>query len=211
MEFDFGLPALGGQFHMDWIHDGANPRDVVRHWARLSSGSEEGLEELRLLRQDVRLLLTSPLSDEDIHALWRSAARYYPNFLVEGQEPARGRAWLTDIDGELEPFLHESASGSPTPQAADEPVQSAIDELADRLAPRSELSLEPLPSHVVIAAVKRCAKEVSPALAFRFLLHAYSAYDSPVPAASRAAFEELNREFGYGEFMLVGIQGLPEK
>ncbi|MFF4406274.1 hypothetical protein [Streptomyces sp. NPDC001404] len=211
MDFDFGLTALGGRFHMDWVHSGANPREVVRGWADLVGVDEDGLEELRLLRRDVLMLLASPLSDEEVHALWRAAARYYPDFPVEENEPARGRVWLTEIDHELHPFLGDSAHEALAMESVNDSVQSAVIALAESLTPRSELPLEPLPAKSVVAAVERCAREVSPSLAFRFLLRAYSAYDSPVPASLWPRFEEVNQAFGYGEFMLSTIEYLLEE
>lgn len=104
---DFGLTALGGKFHMDWRHEGQTPRDLVRRWAALVGDDEAGLERLRRLDEDTRLLLASPLSDDDIHALWRAAAMFYPFYPVAGEEPARGRVWLTEIESELRPYRRE--------------------------------------------------------------------------------------------------------
>ncbi|GGP39027.1 hypothetical protein [Streptomyces abikoensis] len=210
MEFDFGLTALGEKFHMDWRYDGPNPQDVVRQWAGLVGSDEAGLEELRLLREDVHLLLASPLSDDEIHALWRVSAMFYPYFPVNEVEPPRGRAWLMDIDHELRPYVQRSAAEFPTTGTAPESARSAVVALAERLAPRAELPLEPLSVRTVIAAVGRCAREVSAALAFRFLLRAYAAYDSPVPSDAWSSFEALNHSFGYGEFVLETIAFLRE-
>ncbi|WP_329395255.1 hypothetical protein [Streptomyces melanogenes] len=208
MQLDFGLTALGEKFHMEWRYDGPNPRDVVRHWGEFVGHDEAGREDLRRLDEDVRLLLASPLSDDEIHALWRVAAMFYPAYPVNGQEPPRGRVWLAEIAAELRPFVEESADGAPVAGVIPDAERSAVIALAGRLTPRAELPLEPLPASTVIAAVERCATLVSAALAFRFLLRAYSAYNSPVPATSWAAFEELNSSFGYGEFMLATIEYL---
>lgn len=211
MEFDFGLTALGGQFHMDWRYSGTAPQELVRHWAELTACSEDGLEELRHLHEDVRLLLASPLSNDEIQALWRVAATYYPDFPVSGEDPPRGRAWLLGVDRELQPFLQESVGVVLAARAEDESAQSAVIVLAESLMPQRELPLEPLPAQFVIGAVERCAREASAALAFRFLLRAYAAYSSPVPAAVWRAFEELNHSFEYGEFMLATIEYLREE
>ncbi|WP_406340268.1 hypothetical protein [Streptomyces sp. NBC_00648] len=210
MDLDFGLTALGGKFHMDWRHEGQTPRDLVRRWAALVGDGEAGLERLRRLDEDTRLLLASPLSDDDIHALWRAAAMFYPFYPVAGEEPARGRVWLTEIESELRPYCREPG-GEPAVGAISDVESAAVVALAGRLAPQAGLPLEPLPAHTVIAAVERCATLVSAALAFRFLLHAYSAYGSPVPATSWDVFEELNRSFGYGECMLATIEYLREE
>lgn len=92
MAFDYGLTALGSRFHMDWRHQGTDPRALVRRWAELAGSDDDGLEELRGVRDDVQLLLASPLSDEEIHVLWRTVATYYP------EEGTTGRSWLLDID-----------------------------------------------------------------------------------------------------------------
>ncbi|MEV4432362.1 hypothetical protein [Streptomyces sp. NPDC049585] len=210
MEFDFGLTALGEQFHMDWRYSGDTPQDVVRSWARTAGGDEGSPEEIRLLREDIQLLLASSLSDEELHALWRVAAAYYPDFPADGVEPPRGRAWLQDVDREIRPFLREPVDAAPAPRDASASAQSAVCALAERLTPQRELPLEPLPARAVIAALQRCATEVGAALAFRFLLRAYAAYESPVTADSWRTFEELNRHFGYGKFLLLTIDYLKE-
>ncbi|MFK8907193.1 hypothetical protein [Streptomyces sp. YS-3] len=211
MEFDFGLSALGEQFHMDWVHSGANPREVVRHWAGMMSRTPHGMEELRLLQEDICLLLASPLSDEEVHALWRVSAPYYPDFAVEGEIPSRGRVWLADVNRELRPFLPEPASERPASGNTRASVQSAVIALAARLTPTRLPPFEPIPANTVIAAVERCATLVSAALAFRCLLRAYSAYNSPVSADAWSTFEEVNHIFGYGEFMLSTIEYLREE
>ncbi|MBD0742156.1 hypothetical protein BG418_11745 [Streptomyces sp. CBMA152] len=183
---------------------------MVRRWAALVGDDETGRERLRLLDEDTRLLLASPLSDDDIHALWRAAAMFYPFYPVAGEEPARGRAWLTEIESELRPHFPEPG-GEPSAVASSDAERAAVVALAGRLTPRSESALEPLSAPTVTGAVERCATLVSAALAFRFLLHAYSTYNSPVPASSWAVFEELNHSFGYGEFMLSTIEYLREE
>lgn len=201
MEFDFGLTALGTRFHMDWWHDGPDPAAVVRGWAELVAVDEAGREEIRLVHRDVRLLLGSPLADEEIHTLWRAAAAYYP---VDPVTP-RGRAWLSGIDR----VLCTVAAAGPAPVRGGSDVDAVV-RLAHALHQEYELPLEPIPVDVVRNAVIRCAEDVDSDLAFRFLLHAYAAYGTPVPASRHVEFRRISESLGHGEFMLAAIDYLTE-
>ncbi|MEU5050434.1 hypothetical protein [Streptomyces sp. NPDC021096] len=210
MEFDFGLTELGRIFHMDWWLSAETPEELVRRWADPLGENEYGLEELRLLREDVQLLLASPLSDDEIHALWMAAANFYPESPVEGEAAPRGRAWLAEIDRELQPHLQGFAYEPSGVATANESTLAVLVALAERLTPRAEFPLEPSSARDVAAAVERCAREASAALAFRFLLCAYVAYNSPVSSEAWSSFEELNQSFGYGKFILEMIEGYRE-
>lgn len=201
MEFDFGITALGQRFHMDWRHGGDDPGDVVRRWAALVSGDDDGRHELLLLHADLRSLIASPLPDHDLRVLWRTAAPYYP----VGERTPVGRSWLAEADREIRPFLPDATSEGIPLNPVDREVRESVTTLAERLRPTRELPLEQVPARVVSAAVRRCAGEVSAALAFRFLLHAYEGYDAPVPVDLRSLFAEVNGALGYGAFMLAPL------
>ncbi|MEV6046251.1 hypothetical protein [Streptomyces xanthochromogenes] len=211
VQLDFGISALGGRFHQAWRYEGPAPRDLVRRWAELVSGDQAGRDQIRLLSEDAHLLLVSPLGDDEIHALWRACADFYPILPVDGEKPARGRAWLTEILEEIRPWVTETVTQHTGGVTSAEPTASTIASLAAGLAPRAEMPLEPLPVQAVAAAVQHCAAAASAPLAFRCLLHAYSAYYSPVRSSAWRSFEELNHSFGYGEFMLSTIEYLREE
>ncbi|MFC9427514.1 hypothetical protein [Streptomyces sp. NPDC056987] len=215
MEFDFGLTVLGGRFHMDWRHDGADPSDLVMRWIqRAAADGDDGEEELRLLHRDVRLLLDSPLPSELIEALWRTVALFYP---VDAAA-LRGRAWLTEIDRMLVPFVPTVPSGTcefgMSAERVREPagtdVSDGVIRLAEEIEPVYEFPLEPVPADLVRDAVSRCAREAGGPLAYRFLLHAYSAYGAPVSASAHTEFRRIAELCGYGEFILMPIEYLVE-
>ncbi|MFJ2703475.1 hypothetical protein ACIO3R_09760 [Streptomyces sp. NPDC087428] len=204
MEYDFGITALGNRFHMDWRHEGPDPAALVRGWAALVAVDEDGREEIRLLGRDVRLLLDSPLADAEIHALWRTAATYYP----VGPGTAHGRAWLTGIERELRPVGGAVAAG--VAPGVDRNEVHAVTRLAHALDQVDELPLEPVPVDVVRNAVIHVAEKVDDELAFRFLLHAYAAYGTPVPESRYGEFRRISESLGHGAFMLETIGYLVE-
>lgn len=205
MEFDFGLSDLGSRFHMDWRHDGPDPAAVVRNWAGLVAVDEAGREEIRLLRQDVRRLVDSPLTDEEIQALWRAAAPYYP----VGPGTPRGRAWLTEIERVVRPVA-KGAEAVGGPASADDSDVQAVVRLAGTLDQVHDLPLEPVPVAVVREALTRCAEEVDGDLAFRLLLRAWAAYGTPVSAADHAELRRLTASLGHGALLLATVDYLTE-
>lgn len=204
MEYDFGITALGGRFHMDWRHEGPDPAAVVRRWADLVAVDEDGREDIRLVRRDVRLLRDSPLADEEIHALWCVAAAYYP----VGSAVARGRAWLTEVDRVLcraAEVAGTGVAGTGVAPTADRGEADDVTRLAEALEQVYELPLEPVPVDSVRDAVIHCAEEVDSELAFRFLLHAYAAYGTPVSKSGYMEFRRVSASLGHGAFMLDTI------
>ncbi|WLQ40998.1 hypothetical protein P8A22_13975 [Streptomyces laculatispora] len=165
---------------------------------------EDGREEIRLLGRDVRLLLDSPLADAEIHALWRAAAAYYP----VGPDVAHGRAWLTGIERALRPVGGVAATG--VAPGADKGDVYAVTRLAHALDQVCEPPLEPIPVGAVRNAVIHCAEELDGELAFRFLLHAYAAYGTPVSERMHEEFRRISESLGHGEFMLETIGYLVE-
>jgi hypothetical protein len=224
--FNFGLTALGGSFHGDWVLDAVDQWDhIVQRYGH--ADPHAGRDRL-LLIDDVRRLVESPLTGAELNALWRltdsSALDGSPE--ISGHE----RDWLGRVLSVVTPtaephdpyeappaVVEPCALGTGTPETAPHSrmltyehrmLASHVKDLADKLNLRREAVGVTLPQSRDVLA--RCADEVCSEIAFRFLLHGFEAFGSFVSQDLYGRLERVGERFGYGPHVVDRIQYLVE-
>lgn len=181
---DFGLSGLAGA-----VCSGTGPRPdprSVRAWAARAATEHEDYR----IGADVRLLLSSPLPDESLRALWTAltAGRFDPS-AGHGIAP---RDWLR--------LLAEVCPADPPVRTVTERQvlderRPSVPEVELRAAVRAELppaTAAPVPPSVA-PALRRIVDDVDADLGFRLLLRVLKAYAVPVEK------EQYDRLRGIGD------------
>jgi AcrR family transcriptional regulator len=200
--FDFGLSGLSGTFHADVRLD-ASLREQV-----LTSAEAEGSP--RMLLDDVLRLLESPLPDWALTSLWHAATGRNHRLDLLG---VTGRDWLGQIaEVCVELIRHDEptfAAGPPTP-IAETLTGAVLDELL-LVGPALTRAVMVRGDGAVsgaVPALERVVAQVDPDLGFRLLLRALDSFWVPVERAQYDRMRALGERFGYGEFLVSGIDFL---
>ncbi|MEU5330023.1 hypothetical protein [Streptomyces parvus] len=90
----------------------------------------------------------------------------------------------------------EADEGVASPTYAQRLLTDDVKQLTDRLGPRQDAVGVTLSQ--ARDALTRCAEEVCGEIAFRFLLHGFEAFGSPVPRELYGRLERFGERFGYG-------------
>ncbi|KQX53167.1 MULTISPECIES: hypothetical protein [unclassified Streptomyces] len=185
----FGLPFVAAVFRgTEWEHLGT-VRENIRSVIDGDLGCVPGSSAAVLL-EDVQRLLGSPLSDEEITALWRTAARRQ---YVDGGFDAEGRAWLERLALECSERLAEV---DPVYTPFLSPARTDLTEAVLREV-RAATGVDVAEARGVAQVLEDVVRTVDPDLGFRFLLQLLTAYDLPVTDARRRRYEELAERLGY--------------
>ncbi|RSN08036.1 hypothetical protein DMH25_16720 [Streptomyces sp. WAC 01325] len=209
-EFGFGLPGLSRMFDGDWDswrYEGrGTPREHIERLAHADSGMPPGAQAAVLL-EDVTRLMDSPLSDDTVTALWRTAARRWHAVDVFD---ADGRTWLREI---VQVCVERLAAVDPvyTPH-----VSTPRRDLADPVVQEIQEIAEPLDratAHDGMAGtLEALAIAVDPDLGFRLLVRMIEAYGIPVTQAQYARYRELGRRFGHHDSQVAdAVEDLVER
>ncbi|MFB7330579.1 hypothetical protein ACFC00_02920 [Streptomyces adustus] len=199
-EFGFGLPQLSRLFDTEW-GAGRNEsmqatREQVIQLAHADNGLVPGAQAAALL-DDVTSLLDSPLTDEEITAVWRTASRRRR----AGEEfDTDGRTWLRRIAEVCRERLDAvDPAYTPTPRPARTDLADAVLAEIRATAPALDAAGAALLGKVVTHA--------DPGLGFRLLLRLLDACATPLTEDQCSRIERLGDHFGYGEdFMRRELQ-----
>ncbi|MFB8395815.1 hypothetical protein [Streptomyces yangpuensis] len=208
LAFDFGVTGLCGSYHNDWPLDAPGPVEhALAYWG--PDGDPTGLI---LVLEDLVRLDRSPLTPAELDLLWEA-----PGDPLGGSPTFGGarRAWLDQLLAALAPLaLSRGASESQWaaltvcmpdgtgPAAVGH--QRLMTEVLDltSLLDGARAAREGESFVATRAAIERCAREVCPELAFRFLLHALARFDCPVSAEVYSRLERVSTAFGHGPYVV---------
>ncbi|MFF8387339.1 hypothetical protein ACF053_27365 [Streptomyces kanasensis] len=206
LTFDFGITALGGSFHGDWILDAESEQ---QHIAMMTGSTQHGIVNQVLLIEDLLRLRDSALTDAEISTLWELT-----NSNAFDGSPSikdREREWLDEVLAVVVPVVQrfgapESSWTSVAPcPPHHQAVVGEVKAVLNLVRPRQNAGVTLTEAR---AAVNRCADTVCPELAFRFALHAFTAFHSSI---SPQVFDRLGRlgsRLGYGEYVVGRIDYL---
>ncbi|MCX4454466.1 hypothetical protein OOK58_20695 [Streptomyces sp. NBC_01728] len=191
-EFGFGLPELSRQFDGEWDawrYEGTGtPREHVVRFVHADAGLVPGVQAAVLL-EDATCLLDSPLTDEQITAVWRTASRR--RYTSEDFD-ADGRTWLRQIAEVCRERLNEADPAyTPGPRPPRTDLADAVLTEVQAAAPALGATGAALIGEVVTGA--------DPDLGFRLLLRLLDAYEAPITEARYTRFERLADRLGCGE------------
>ncbi|WP_432006206.1 hypothetical protein [Streptomyces parvus] len=222
LSFDFGLTGLGGSFHGDWVLFAADQGDHIAQW--YGPADAQGVGRRLLLADDVRRLVESPLTGAELNALWRltdgNALDGSPeiggrerDWLQRASALAGAAAWPHRGGTGAAPCARgtggpETGEGVPSPAYTHRLLTDDVKQLVDRLDPRQDAVGVTLPQ--ARDALTRCAEEVCAGIAFRFLLHGFEAFGSPVPRELYGRLEGVGERFGYGPHVVDRLHHLVE-
>ncbi|MFJ5263847.1 hypothetical protein ACIQAC_25635 [Streptomyces sp. NPDC088387] len=200
-EFGFGLPGLCAMFDGEWEawkHEGTGtPREHVERLTRADAGMPPGVQAA-VLWEDVTRLLVSGLSDEEVTALWRTAARRQR---AADAFDTDGRAWLREI---AEVCTERLAEVDPAYTPYMSPPRT---DLTARVGREVQEVIAPLSAATdgdgTAAPLQEIVTSVDPDLGFRLLLRVVEAYGIPVPRSRYARYRELGERFGYRASQVV--------
>ncbi|TXL90353.1 hypothetical protein [Streptomyces sp. IB2014 016-6] len=199
-EDDFGITHLASMFHQDWRRSG-NARDlVVRYVAEVSE------PYVLALAVDARRLAASDAADV-VAAVWECATGPYYSLRRESKN---GLEWMREILGICEialdrtgPHSEDVVDGSPYFDLMGR-VVGEIDAVG--LALSEAVSVDS--PTATASALRACAVDISPELAFRVLLRGLMEYSIEIDRDDYLRFEELGKRFSYGEFVVARISFL---
>ncbi|MEU0275357.1 hypothetical protein [Streptomyces sp. NPDC006307] len=208
LTFDFGITGLGGSFHGDWILDAESEQ---QHIAAMTGFTEHGIVSQLLLIEDVLRLRDSALTGAEVSTLWELTN----SNAFDGSPSIKGRecVWLDEVLAVVVPVVERF--GAPTsswtsiapclPHHDHQALAGEVKAVPDLVRPRQNAGVTP---HEARAAVNRCADTVCPELAFRFALHALTAFHSSVSPQVFDRLGDLGSRFGYGEYVVGRIDYL---
>ncbi|MFE2578682.1 hypothetical protein [Streptomyces sp. NPDC059378] len=190
--FGFGLTELSRLFDAEWdAGNYENPqvlRERVIGLAHADNGLVPGVQAAVLL-DDVTILVDSPLTDEEITAVWRTASRRRH----AGEEfDADGRTWLRRIAEVCRKRLKDvdpAYTPGPRPPRAD---------LADAVVAEIRASAPALGA-TDAALIGDVVTQADPDLGFRLLLRLLDARGVSLDETEYSRFAWLAERFGYGE------------
>ncbi|MZD09701.1 hypothetical protein GTW43_32160 [Streptomyces sp. SID5785] len=201
-EDDFGITHLASMFHQDWRLSGS-ARDVVISYVAQTS------DPFVLALAEDALRLASSGDADTVATLWECATGSFHrlNGAVSGLDWFREVADICEraltqagVHANLE--VGESAYGAFTGR-----VVAEIDELETALD--EAITNNPVASIPnALPALRVCASDICPELAFRVLLGFLMEYSCEIDHDLYARFAELGREFPYGEFVVSRISFL---
>ncbi|MFE9137538.1 hypothetical protein [Streptomyces sp. NPDC007355] len=204
---DFGVTALGSSYHNDWSRYTNDPIDHALSYLGPTGDPAFPI----LLIEDLRRLVFSPLSDEELGRLWGALGDPLgasPTF--DGAE----RAWLHRL---LEAVTRlavkrgaREAQWAELPGCSPEPTDSVAAE-HQRLIPEVLVMTGLLdrardgdsgPALATRLAVEGCVTLVCPELGFRFLLHALDRFGCDLRMPDYTRLKNLSSAFGHGPFIV---------
>ncbi|MFF7953124.1 hypothetical protein [Streptomyces griseorubiginosus] len=147
------------------------------------------VEEARAVEDDARLLLESPLPDEVLRTVWRSASAGHRD---PGADPRSALRWM------IEKCEEEISVGEPEPELG-RPAVVVVDEVVMKekvLAEVPAVSGLPIGPQVALA-LARVVAEVDADLGFRLVLRVLKAYGAQVDLEHYDRYREIGEGFGY--------------
>ncbi|MFJ9639914.1 hypothetical protein [Streptomyces sp. NPDC101178] len=202
-EDDFGITHLASMFHQDWRLSGS-ARDVVMGYVAQTS-----LPYVLALAEDA-LRLTASDDADTVATLWECATGSYHRLYGDS---VAGLDWFREVAGICEGSLTQAGV-----HANIKVGQSVYDSLKGRVIAEID-ELEPALSEAIanspmagnagaVSAMKVCAADICPEIAFRVLLRALMEYSCEIDRNLYARFVKLGQEFSYGEFVVSRISFL---
>ncbi|MFC9689122.1 hypothetical protein ACFTSF_11320 [Kribbella sp. NPDC056951] len=200
-EDDFGVTHLASLFHQDWRAGGSGGELVAGYV------NEMPIPYIHALAEDASALAASGAAGP-LATLW---------------ECATGSNHRLDADAALAWFQNiASISGSRLIGVDQAKIESMHESSYDELRARVVLEIDQIGSGLneaieknswvklpgVVASLRFCATDVSPDLAFRFLLRAIMEYSCSIQRIQYERFIELGRDFAYGEFVVSRVEYL---
>ncbi|MGW1726411.1 hypothetical protein ACWCQK_26170 [Streptomyces sp. NPDC002306] len=196
--YGFGLPALSRQFDAEWDawrYEGTGePREHVVRFVHADSGLVPGAQAAALM-EDVTILLDSPLTDEQITAVWRTASR---RRRASEEFDADVRTWLRQIAEVCrEHLVVVDPAYTPRPRSVRTDLAHVVLSELRVIAPILEATGDAVVREGV-QALEQVMTEADPDLGFRILLRFVDGYDITVTGAQYARYERLGELFGCG-------------
>jgi predicted DNA-binding protein len=175
-------------------HLGADERSILGY-----DISHDGWGYADDLREDVRGLVESPLTDEAIRAVWRAAAGGVWDPAAHGMS---ARDWLRRIDETCAARPPRKVPGRrPAPSSWWGAWRPAADEVRDDVVAEIRFCRErpagSLPSPDALLALEEVAVLVHPELGFRLFLRALKAYSVRIDKERYDRFQVLGDRFGH--------------
>ncbi|GAA4132875.1 hypothetical protein [Actinomadura keratinilytica] len=200
---DFGITALArGYFHQAW-------------WERHPTSDEllvfvRDLNPVPVIEQcvhDAALLVESPLTGEQLAALWASATDGYHGVTAEGRD---GRQWFQRMIEILTPKLDAAGVRVSTEGAPD--FRPEVTEPVARVVRRFSISRnflgEPADEGFLRQALGDLVRAGLPELALRLFISVAQAHSTPIPRDFYAEIRQASVPFGYGVFFLERLEHL---
>ncbi|MFJ1606473.1 hypothetical protein ACIOHS_24315 [Streptomyces sp. NPDC088253] len=151
------------------------------------------------LREDVRGLVESPLTDEAIRAVWRAATGGVWDPAAYGMS---ARDWLRRVDETCAARPPRKIPGRrPAPSSwwgARPPTADEVrDDVVAEIRSCRERSAGPLPSPDTLSALEAVAARVHPDLGFRLFLRVLKTHSVRIEKARYDRFQALGERFGH--------------
>lgn len=197
---DFGITELASHFFQGWWRRGQSPEDVI---AEARDGS--GVSYCEHNVQDALLLVGSPLSGEQLTALWVSAANHDPTSY--GMD---GREWLLKIVDIMSPVLSDAGVRVSTEAFLDDRAD-AVRDVLDAIQCFSiavNFSRNPVDESFLRDVLSDLARAGRPELTLRFLISAMITFQTEIDESVYRRLQEVSHHFDYDESVVERLEFL---
>lgn len=190
-------------FHQDWRLSGS-ARDVVMSYVAQTSEPY-----VLALAEDALRLVASDDADT-VATLWECATGSYHRLYGD---PGSGLDWFREVAGICERGLTQAGvhAGIKVGDSVYAPLGGRVVAEIDELEPALGEAIENSPSASIpgaVSALRVCAVNICPELAFRVLLRVLVEYSCDIDRNLYTRFVKLGEEFSYGEFVVSRISFL---
>lgn len=199
---DFGVTALAACYfiQMWWAHHSTS--DELLMFVR----DENPVPVIEQIVHDATLLAESPLTGDQLAALWTSAAGGYHDSRVEGRD---GRQWFRRMIEVLTPKLDAAGVHVSTEGALE--FRPGVTEPVARIVRRFSITrdfYEPVDEEFLRQALGDLVGAGLPELALRFFISLAMTHETPISQDFHAEIGRASAPFGYGVFILQRLEFL---
>ncbi|GLZ09954.1 hypothetical protein Acsp04_01890 [Actinomadura sp. NBRC 104425] len=200
---DFGITALaGGYFHQAWWSRHPTSDELL-----MFVRDENPVPVIEQCVHDATLLAESPLTGEQLAALWTSATDGYHAVTAEGRD---GRRWFQRMIEILTPKL--DAAGVRVSAEGAQDFRPEVTEPVARVVRRFSIVTnflgEPADEQFLRQALEDLIRAGLPELSLRFFLRFAVTHDAPIPKDFYAEIKRASVPFGYGAFIVERLEHL---